>query len=269
MIYPWLQSIAARLQQLADNPPQALCISAVPGLGQLALAESFIQAILRTETPSLHPDYLSISPEAGKSIGIDTIREIQSFCLIMPTRASRKIVMIHSAESMTLAAQQAFLKTLEEPVVPLTFIILTSRLNQLLPTLRSRCQILALPSVPYSEANTWLAQQNITITPEAYALTDGAPLMVLHEEFQHRQSAFELIRRVLQGQSIAPDIIKQLIKASPLDVLSGFYYALMRERQFALLDSCIELRKKYIENPHLNWDMQCNAFILEVKSHAV
>jgi hypothetical protein len=233
--------------------------------GQDYLAQQFARSVLQTFDLDQHPDYLFVSPESTKSLGIDKIREVTAFCLIAPTRAHRKIVLIQPIEAMTLPAQQAFLKTLEEPVVPTTFILVCSQAHKLLPTLRSRCQVITLPSVPYIQAQSWLAERNQSLNSKGYALTDGAPLMALNPEFKDRQLAYEFLKQ----KQFAADTLKSLAKAEPNDVLTGFYYALMHGRQFELLDKCIALRKLYADNANLNWEMQLNSFILEVQAHVV
>lgn len=263
MIYPWLQSI------MLPKEPQALCIAGVAGLGQVVLAEQWVRSWLNTDNIELHPDFLRITSEAGKSIGIDTIRDIHDFCLFPPTCAARKILLIDDADVMTQAAQQAFLKTLEEPVAPISFILLTTRLNQLLPTLRSRCQIIKIPSVAYSAAKSWFVDRKISVSPQDYVLTDGGPLMVLQPAFQERQAAYVLLTEILKNKiPFDAEHIKKLVKADPLQVLAGFYYALMHQCQFALLDACITLRQQFSDNPNLNWDMQLNSFLIESKKHA-
>lgn len=269
MNYPWLTDLNNRLQYQSQTPPQGVCLIGAPGLGQELLASQFAQSLLSTQDLPNHPDFLLFTPEEGKSIGIDKIREITEFCLLAPTRASRKVVMIQPVDAMTAPAQQAFLKTLEEPVVPTTFILLCYQAHQLLPTLRSRCQVLALPSVSFHQAQPWLASQGKTISPEMYALSDGAPLLLLEPAFEHRQLAYQSIEPLLKKKALSNDAHKSLSKAEPNDVLTGFYYALMHARQFELLDKCMELRKKYADNANLNWDMQLNAFLLEVQAHVV
>jgi DNA polymerase III subunit delta' len=266
--YPWQKKITERLQEQLNSPPQALCFSGAIGSGQEALAESFAQALLNTQQLEMHPDYLSISPEPGKSIGIDAVREIHDFCLIPTTQAQRKIVRLTSVESLTLPAQQAVLKTLEEPVIPTTFILTCAQPNKLLPTVRSRCQLIALPSVPYSEAKAWLNTQRLAISPDAYTLCDGGPLMIGTPEFETRQEAYRFLKESVTSKTDPLLAAKLFIKAEPLDVLTGFYYALMHSHQFALLDTCIALRKKYAENANLNWEMQLHSFLIEATHHA-
>jgi DNA polymerase-3 subunit delta' len=269
MNYPWLTELDNRLKALSLNPPQAVCLVGVPGLGQEILAERFAQAILKISDLTMHPDYLRMSPESTKTLGIDKIREVTEFCLIAPTRSARKIVFIQPIEAMTLPAQQAFLKTLEEPVAPTTFILVCSQVHKLLPTLRSRCQVITLFCVPYASASKWFAEQHQSISSQAYALTDGAPLMVLQPEFKNRQSAYESLTDILKKKQLSTESFKTLSKAEPQDILTGFYYALMHAQQFDLIDKCIELRKLYSENANLNWEMQLNSFILEVQAHVV
>ncbi len=91
------------------------------------------------------PDLLLISNQ--KSIGIDQIRNIKSFLSKKSWQAKKtKTVIIFQAEAMTNQAQNAFLKTLEEPPANSKIIITTNHKNALLPTILSRCQIIQLAS---------------------------------------------------------------------------------------------------------------------------
>lgn len=269
MNYPWLDKAQQYLQDAVKKPPQALCLVGVAELGQDLLAENFSQRLLNTADLSLHPDYLMISLENKKSIGIDQIREIHEFCLISPTRASRKVIVINPVEAMTIPAQQAFLKTLEEPVIASTFILVCSQVQALLPTIRSRCQVLSLSPVPYAQGNDWLSKQGKPLTSEIYALTDGAPSLALKDTFQERVAAYHGLTQILAKKSLGAEPLKNMIKAEPNHILTGFFYALLHAKQFELLDSCLQLRKLYSDNANLNWEMQLNSFILEVESHVI
>lgn len=266
--YPWLRGAAEKLALQVQNPPQALCLVGAAGLGQEALADDFVCAVLDRQQPENHPDFLRITPEPGKSIGIDIVREIHDFCLISPSAAKRKILRIDQADSLSLPAQQAFLKTLEEPVIKTSFILTTCAPHKLLPTLRSRCQLVTLASVTFEQAKPWFDSQHLNISSKTYQLCDGGPLLVGTPEFESREQAYSLMTEYLMQSS---DLLKSsapLRKSEPLDVLTGFYYALMHQKRFALLDTCVSLRKQYSENPHLNWEMQLNSFLIEVKIHA-
>ncbi len=85
-------------------------------------------------------DVLRISSET--SIGIEEIRKIISFLSRKPTQGDRNIVAIEQAEKLTIPAQNALLKTLEEPPGNSNIYLITSFPNLLLPTILSRCHLI-------------------------------------------------------------------------------------------------------------------------------
>lgn len=89
-----------------------------------------------------HPDLLII--EAKPSATINQIRQIQQFLSRKPYQAKIKVVIIPEAQKITLPAQNAFLKTLEEPPANSLIILCCQNQEQLIPTIISRCQIIAL-----------------------------------------------------------------------------------------------------------------------------
>ena len=88
-----------------------------------------------------HPDLRFIRP-AGSLVKIGQIRELQKQIIYEPLEASRKVYILTDAERMNLEAENCLLKTLEEPPASSVLILLTSNIEALLPTTRSRCQIL-------------------------------------------------------------------------------------------------------------------------------
>lgn len=102
---------------------------------------------------SSHPDINFVLPE--NSIGISQIKEIESKITLKPVMAPQKVVIVFDAEKMTVEAQNAFLKTLEEPPEYVMFILMTVNHDLLLPTVISRCRIFRLSAKPdeYSAQN--------------------------------------------------------------------------------------------------------------------
>jgi DNA polymerase-3 subunit delta' len=86
-----------------------------------------------------HPDFLEI--EGGRSIGVEKVKEIRRFLALKAYTAKTKVVLIRAAEKLTVPAQNALLKILEEPPEGCQIILETDNLNALLPTVLSRCQI--------------------------------------------------------------------------------------------------------------------------------
>jgi hypothetical protein len=94
------------------------------------------------------PDILHIRPDPG--IGIDHIRDITRFLTRKPLSLPANIVVVHQAETMSLPAQNAFLKTLEDPPGNSQIYLITSQPDSLLPTILSRVQIINSPHKSYS-----------------------------------------------------------------------------------------------------------------------
>ncbi|MEK7587810.1 MAG: hypothetical protein AAB457_03270 [Patescibacteria group bacterium] len=85
-------------------------------------------------------DVISILREEG-TIGIDQIREFQHSLMFTPYHSKQKMGVIHDAETLTTEAQNALLKTLEEPPARTILFLETENPDVLLPTILSRCQI--------------------------------------------------------------------------------------------------------------------------------
>lgn len=86
-----------------------------------------------------HPDLLWFSEE--EKLGIEQARKIQQFLSLKPFQGSLKTVVIIKAEDLTLDAQNALLKTLEEPPGNCLIILGVASEEQLLPTIISRCNV--------------------------------------------------------------------------------------------------------------------------------
>lgn len=95
-----------------------------------------------------HPDIIMVKHEKPNTISIDEIREqVVNDVDIKPYSSPHKIYIIPDAEIMTLQAQNALLKTIEEPPEYAVIMLLTSNVDGLLPTIRSRCVRLDLKVV--------------------------------------------------------------------------------------------------------------------------
>ena len=91
---------------------------------------------------SNHPDVFVVTPEKkGATTKIDDIRVVIKDNGLKPYEAKVKVYIIDEADSLTEEAANALLKTLEEPSAASMLILITERSSRLLPTIRSRCQI--------------------------------------------------------------------------------------------------------------------------------
>ena len=105
-----------------------------------------------------HPDLQIVGP-SGAWIRIDQIRELQKRIVFRPLEGVRKIAILREAECMNLEAANCLLKTLEEPPAESVLILLTANLDALLPTIRSRCQIIKFNPLPPNELARYLNER--------------------------------------------------------------------------------------------------------------
>lgn len=112
-----------------------------------------------------HPDYIYIVPK-GRSIKIDQIRQLRQDIAIKPYQEGRKVYMIDDAHTMTQQAQNALLKTLEEPPAYATLILGTDNIHALLPTIISRCQTIPIRRLSSGDICTILRDRGLS-TDEA------------------------------------------------------------------------------------------------------
>ncbi len=123
-----------------------------------------------------HPDIYEVFAD-GASIKTKQIEELHEFIISKPFLADKKIILIHDADKMTIASQNKLLKTLEEPPLNTILILITSNVSILLPTIRSRCQMLSFHRLSKDEISTILIKKyNISMAEaQAYAaLSDGS-----------------------------------------------------------------------------------------------
>ena len=107
-----------------------------------------------------HADYVLIQPLEGKaSISIDQIRQLLAMMYRKPQEGRRRIVVIDSIDLMETEAQNALLKLLEEPPQDNIMILLTQRIQQILPTIVSRCQSVRFQSLAPQDVEAILKKQ--------------------------------------------------------------------------------------------------------------
>ncbi len=125
-------------------------------LGVHATAETLEEKVLR------HPDLFALRPsKKSRVITVDDTREAIRNIQHSPQAGERKVAIVFEVDRLNASAANAFLKTLEEPPLNTTILLLTTRPHSLLPTIRSRCQLFRLPTTASAfddpKAHAWLA----------------------------------------------------------------------------------------------------------------
>ena len=107
-----------------------------------------------------HPDIIWVTHEKPNSIGVEDIRtQVNNDIGIKPYQGPYKVYLMEEAEKMTVQAQNALLKTLEEPPEYGVIILMTSSLEALLPTIQSRCVLLNMRPVRDELVQKYLMEQ--------------------------------------------------------------------------------------------------------------
>ncbi len=106
------------------------------------------------------PDIIKVTHEKPNAISVDDVRaQINADVVIKPYNSPYKVYIMNEAEKMTPQAQNALLKTLEEPPAYAVILLLTSNINTLLPTILSRCVVLNMKPVADDLVRKYLMEQ--------------------------------------------------------------------------------------------------------------
>lgn len=184
------------------------------------------------------PDIIFISHEKPGSIGVEDIRgQINNDIGIKPYSSPRKVYIMNEGEKMTVQAQNALLKTLEEPPEYAVIIILTTNVDSLLPTILSRCVVLNMKPVEDALVKKYLMTElqvpdykaNICVA-FARGNVGKAKLLANSEEFEKvKDEAVTLVKHINEMET--HEVVKAIKKISEykldvndyLDILSIWY----------------------------------------------
>ncbi|MCC0685041.1 DNA polymerase III subunit delta' [Clostridioides sp. ZZV15-6383] len=137
----------------------AYMFEGIDGIGKKKFADELSKLLLGYENLENSPDYVLIKPD-GNSIKIAQIRNLQSDIVVRPHK-EYKIYVINNAEKMTVEAQNALLKTLEEPPNYAIIILVTNNKESLLETIKSRCDIIKFSPIPMEDLKSYLINTGI------------------------------------------------------------------------------------------------------------
>jgi len=169
--------------------PQSLLFAGPAGVGKRLTALALAQA-LNCDNPStyadgidacgsckpctriakgVHADVLIVEPGETGTIKIEQIREVVDRAGYRPFEGRRRVVIIDDADALGIPAQDAVLKTLEEPPSTSVFVLVTDRPDVLLPTVRSRCQRLRFGPMDVADVAAILVRDHEMSSTEAHA----------------------------------------------------------------------------------------------------
>jgi DNA polymerase-3 subunit delta' len=172
------QCLACRWREQGNHPDLRIIQPA-------ALAEASAAA---TETGSEGESKAESSKKASQQITIEQIRSLEEFFNVGTHRGGLRVILLYPAEAMNRNTANALLKTLEEPADQTLFVLVSSEPVRLLPTIRSRCQVVPVPTPDKARALAWLNKAGIAEPETWLALAGGAPLLAaeLGNQASHR-----------------------------------------------------------------------------------
>jgi DNA polymerase-3 subunit delta' len=154
-----------------------------------------------------------------RSILVDSIRALEREANFRPYEGTARFFLINDADKMNPDASNALLKTLEEPAPTTHIILLTSRFDSLLQTIKSRCQVLRFQPIDPAEIANYLVSTK-TYSPEDAALVArisrgslGRALQLSGEELRERREA---MLEILEAQTSHSDRAKLLRAAEQM-----------------------------------------------------
>ena len=215
-IYPWHQTTWDKfsLARSQNHLPHALLLTGDSGIGKLHLANAMVKSLLclsplnneqdnikkneqnkqlpyqacnhcqacKTYDSGANPDYLKIELLEGKQqIVVDQIRQLSKFLNYTSSFNGNRVILLNPVERMNRNAANSLLKSLEEPSRNTIIVLITAELNQLIPTIKSRCQLLSVIKPNKNEALQWLND----IKPDqinheiALEIANGKPLQAI------------------------------------------------------------------------------------------
>ncbi|MDR1765022.1 MAG: DNA polymerase III subunit delta [Lachnospiraceae bacterium] len=192
----------------------AYIISGEAGCGKKTIADAFVLGLFcerGSEGPCLrcgackrlltgnHPDCIRVTHEKPDSVGVDDIRvQVQDTIQIRPYSADYKVYIIDEAHKMTVQAQNALLKTIEEPPPYGVLLLLSENPDAFLPTVLSRCVQLTLRPLPDDMVKGYLlgrlgAKEAEAATVTAFAMGNIGKAIKLCSSEEFRKMYDELV----------------------------------------------------------------------------
>ncbi len=192
--------------------------------------------------------------EEGKSIGVEDIHSLRRQLQLKTTSDSLRVVLINNAHELTIEAQNALLKTLEEPPRLTSIILLTHKLESLTMTVRSRCGLVRFSRLDdatakqylVSELSATLEEAKLALALSGNRIGGAVDLINNPDELNALRDRFGLIRKFAQADLYNKLLLVPVFTEQAKDVLC----ILMQNLRTAVIKAISE--NDYSKAAHLN-----------------
>ncbi len=161
-----------------------------------------------------------IEMDAASNRGIDDIRDLREKVKFAPAEGRYKIYILDEAHQLTDAANNALLKTLEEPPAHVVFMLLTTEAHKIIPTIMSRCQHFDFRAITMADIVTGLRR---IATEEGISIDDTALMAIADAAdgaMRDAQSIFDQIV-AYAGQTVTVEVVNEVLGVTDRGLLSG------------------------------------------------
>ena len=214
-------------RRLADAVAQTLnCLqprSAAPGTDGPLIDACGTCASCARIARGVHPDVLVVEPDEKGTIKVEPIRDLIDRAGYRPFEGRRRVSIVDDADTLVASAQNALLKTLEEPPSASVFLLVTARPDMLLPTVRSRCPRLRFQPLTTDEVARILVGRGET-EAKARAIagsSDGSIARALAEDADDLVESRAIALRVLAHALTSDDPRRRVEAAKELVAKAG------------------------------------------------
>ena len=294
--------------------PHGIIISGPVGIGKKILAKKISKDLLENKNnksddinPLNHPDLFILEKDKillhhityreDKWDDEKGQRNVNDFLSVTPSIAINKVALIFNAQTMNKAAQNALLKSLEEPAPNTYIIITTDRPKSLYETIYSRCQVINIPNISQSTIDEWLIKNGISDINSNDFPSFSTPLSILNDiqndEHHNFKNFINIISEYVENKidlnltiknissleinlvtkaNFLIEFLKILLKSNLLsEDLSGLYkkYNSSKFNNLKISNLINELnnfRYDYFKVPQINETHVLNYFLSEVKN---
>jgi DNA polymerase-3 subunit delta' len=237
----WLKPCLHQVQVLKQSKSlsHALLITGADGVGQEQLAREMVKDLMCESTQGAacghchscqlmqadtHPDFRILDGEAA-SIKVDQVRQLVTQINQKPQVGQNKVILITHAQAMNVNAANAVLKALEEPAAGTYFILTSSQSTSLLPTIRSRCLLVNIPTPNFDDVKKWLSEQTEGEELSALFWLTTQPFRLVSIQQQGKVPLYtnllSQLDTMLQGQTSSSDVLKGLDSKNFEDYCNG------------------------------------------------